>query len=203
MSSSSYYECEAWQVEDCEEDIDLIEEDSSNICPVFSIEIFANIISDEQTFMQQVLVPQGQLTQGTSWSAISSKLSQMHVPLSLHATVTHKIIDCARSAMIEAHNKNRNNIPIIVTVRLIIDEEEEVVVEDVRPRGASKEAIDALDKVEDGEFTGPCVICLEEIWDGIKLPRRMPCSHVYHQACIVSWLENSNFCPLCRFQMPV
>ncbi|OMP02298.1 Zinc finger, RING-type [Corchorus olitorius] len=199
--SSSHYEWEAWQieVEDCEED-DPIEEDSS-ICPVFSIEIFANIVSDEPTMMEQVLVPQGQLTQAsnsTSWSAISSKLSQMHVPLSLHATVTQKIIDCARSAITETHNKNRNNIPIIVAlspVRLIMDE-------DVRPRGASKEAIDALDKVEDGEFTGQCVICLEEIWDGMNA-RRMPCSHVYHQACIVSWLDKSNFCPLCRFQMPV
>ncbi|XVF11958.1 hypothetical protein REPUB_Repub08aG0073300 [Reevesia pubescens] len=215
----SYYQCEAWQIEaevGDQLDDDLMQVEDSSFCPVFSIEIFANIVSHEPTIAQQLLVPQGQMTQAsTSWSAISSKLSQMHVPFSLHATVTQRVIECARSALNGTHNKNRNNIPIIVTlcpVRLL---EEEAVLSDefedfgesldlqvFRLRGASKEAIEALekDKVE-GNFTGKCVICLEEILDGLKASR-MPCSHVYHQDCIVSWLENSNLCPLCRFQMP-
>ncbi|KAK6249946.1 hypothetical protein QUC31_007420 [Theobroma cacao] len=199
------------EAEDGEHDHLMQLEDSSPF-PVFSIEIFANIVSHEPTIMQQLLVPQGQLMQSrTSWSAISSKLSQMHVPFSLHATVTQKIIECARSAANEVHNKNRKNIPIVVTlcpVRLMEEEAllseheasaESFDVQVFRLRGASKGAIEALEKVKVEGFTGQCVICLEEILDGMKACG-MPCSHVYHHDCIVSWLEKSNVCPLCRFR---
>ncbi|XP_022737327.1 E3 ubiquitin-protein ligase CHFR-like [Durio zibethinus] len=214
----SYYQCEAWQVEaeDGEDEHALMQVEDSSLCPVFSIEILANIVSHEPTIVQQLLLPQDQLTQAsTSWSAISSRLSQMNVPFSLHATVTQRVIECARSAMNETHNENRNNIPIIVTLCPVRPSEEETVLSDenegfaesfnlqvFRLRGASKRAIEALEKVKiEGTFTGQCVICLEEILDGLKASR-MPCSHVYHQDCIVSWLEKSNLCPLCRFQMP-
>ncbi|XVF54277.1 hypothetical protein PTKIN_Ptkin05aG0167900 [Pterospermum kingtungense] len=204
----SYYQCEAWQVE-ADHDLMQVEQDSS-VCPVFSIEIFANLVSHQPTIMQQLLLPQGQLTTqtSTSWSAISSKLSQMQVPFSLHATVMQKIIECARSAVNETHNKNRKNIPIVLTLcsvrpSEVSDEYEASAFAEVsRLRGASKGAIESLEKVEvEGNFTVQCVICLEEILDGLKASR-MPCSHVYHQDCIFSWLANSNLCPLCRFQMP-
>ncbi|XVF50153.1 hypothetical protein PTKIN_Ptkin04bG0073100 [Pterospermum kingtungense] len=219
----SYYRCEAWQieVEDGEHNYDdlMQAEEDPSLCPVFSIEIFANIVSYEPTMAQQLLVPQGELTQAsTSWSAISSKLSQMHVPFGLHAMVTQRVIECARSAVNETHNKNRNNIPIVVTLCPVrLSEEEEAVVSDdeyeafaessldlhvFRLRDATNGAIEALEKakVEDN-YTGQCVICLEEILDGFKATQ-MPCLHVYHQDCIVNWLQKSNFCPLCRFQMP-
>ena len=214
----SYYQCEAWQIEaeDGEHDQDLMQVEDSSLCPVFSIEIFANIVFHQPIIMQQFLLPQGQLTQAsTSWSVISSKLSQMQVPFSLHATVMQKIIECARKAVNETHNKNRKNIPIIVTLCPVRLSEEETVLSDdyeafaesfdaqvFRLRGASKGAIESLEKVKvEGNFTVQCVICLEEISDGLKASR-MPCSHVYHQDCIFSWLEKSNLCPLCRFQMP-
>ncbi|XVE54824.1 hypothetical protein DITRI_Ditri03aG0113700 [Diplodiscus trichospermus] len=213
----SHYQCEAWQTEaeDVGHDHDLMQEENSSLCPVFSIEIFANIVSHQPTIMQQLLLPQGQLTQAsTSWSAISSQLLQMQVPFSLHATVMQKIIECARSAVKETNNKNRNNIPIVVTLCPVTLPEEEAVVSDenvgsaesldaqvFRLMAASKRAVESLEKVE-GNFTvQQCVICLEEILEGLK-GRRMPCSHVYHQECIFSWLEKSNLCPLCRFQMP-
>ncbi|XVE56972.1 hypothetical protein DITRI_Ditri04bG0054600 [Diplodiscus trichospermus] len=217
----SYYHCEAWQIEvedgEHDDDDDLMHVDDSSPCPVFSIEIFANVGSYQPAVVQQLLVPQGQLTQptSTSWSAISCKLSQMHVPFSLHATVTQRVIECARSAANETRNKNRSNIPIVVTLcPLRISEEEAVISEEYeaftdamdlqvfRQKGASRGAIEALNKVKvEGNFRGQCVICLEEILDGLKAIR-MPCSHVYHQDCIINWLQKSNVCPLCRFQMP-
>ena len=48
-----------------------------------------------------------------------------------------------------------------------------------------------------------CSICLDAITIGmeaIRMPE--PCFHLYHQDCIVNWLNRSNTCPLCRFQMP-
>ncbi|KAK8260179.1 hypothetical protein V6Z11_D13G105200 [Gossypium hirsutum] len=193
-----YYECEAWQMEGEDGEVVMQVEEDSSLCPVFSIEIFANIVSDHETIIQQLLLPQDQLTQAssTSWSAISSKLSQMEIPFSLHARVMLKIIECARSAMKETQNKKRKNIPIIVTLgpAAATSSEDEAV--DKR-KGSLKKV-----KVEEGKFTVvQCVICLEEILDGFKVIQ-MPCSHIYHLHCILSWLEKSNLCPLCRFQMP-
>ena len=45
-----------------------------------------------------------------------------------------------------------------------------------------------------------CSICLEEFGEGIrsKFVVRMPCSHVFHEECVLSWLLKSSSCPLCR-----
>ncbi|XWS15136.1 hypothetical protein CRYUN_Cryun35bG0068200 [Craigia yunnanensis] len=46
-----------------------------------------------------------------------------------------------------------------------------------------------------------CAICLDEFLEGDEVAS-MPCAHVYHDGCIVKWLETSHLCPLCRYQMP-
>lgn len=49
-----------------------------------------------------------------------------------------------------------------------------------------------------------CTICLEEIVsDNTALPdeekpRVLDCSHVFHNACIGTWLSQKHSCPLCR-----
>lgn len=44
-----------------------------------------------------------------------------------------------------------------------------------------------------------CSICLGDLSIGIKAIRLpTPCSHVFHQDCIIQWLNKSNTCPLCR-----
>ncbi|XP_010268564.1 PREDICTED: RING-H2 finger protein ATL39-like [Nelumbo nucifera] len=74
---------------------------------------------------------------------------------------------------------------------------------------ASASAIEALEVTKldvDGGGVGStstinCAICLEELPIGSQITR-MPCSHVYHGGCISQWLQTSNFCPLCRYEMP-
>ncbi|EEF42175.1 E3 ubiquitin-protein ligase MBR2-like [Ricinus communis] len=44
-----------------------------------------------------------------------------------------------------------------------------------------------------------CTVCLEELED---FAAAMPCGHLFHGACIHKWLENSHYCPLCRYEMP-
>ncbi|KAF6165943.1 hypothetical protein GIB67_012840 [Kingdonia uniflora] len=68
---------------------------------------------------------------------------------------------------------------------------------------ASQSAIDALEikKVDEGDSTQACVVCLEEFSPGMDVTR-MPCSHMFHGRCIVDWLHQKNECPLCRFKMP-
>ncbi|KAK4765077.1 hypothetical protein SAY86_026167 [Trapa natans] len=55
---------------------------------------------------------------------------------------------------------------------------------------------------------GTCAICLEDLavnnggdgGNGVQKGKiiEMPCSHLFHDPCIVTWLERSRQCPLCR-----
>lgn len=48
-----------------------------------------------------------------------------------------------------------------------------------------------------------CSICLEAMGEGFMVTR-LPCSHVFHAACVFRWLRDSSAtCPLCRFQVPL
>ncbi|OAY76755.1 NEP1-interacting protein-like 1 [Ananas comosus] len=53
--------------------------------------------------------------------------------------------------------------------------------------------------------TGPepasCPICLEEFAAGEVVRELTACRHLYHQACVDRWLQDSSFCPLCREQV--
>lgn len=68
-------------------------------------------------------------------------------------------------------------------------------------------AIQDLEKItlrgscEDNSTT-QCVICIDELQRDSEATR-LPCSHVFHSDCIVSWLGKSHMCPICRFKMPV
>ncbi|KAJ4962525.1 hypothetical protein NE237_022464 [Protea cynaroides] len=70
---------------------------------------------------------------------------------------------------------------------------------------ASKESIEKLlnpRKFEEEEIDGEaCTICLEEFLVGLEV-KVMPCGHAFHGDCIVKWLQQSHFCPLCRFSIP-
>ncbi|XP_061993238.1 E3 ubiquitin-protein ligase RDUF2-like [Rosa rugosa] len=48
-----------------------------------------------------------------------------------------------------------------------------------------------------------CTVCLEELSTaGISYAMQMPCKHVFHDGCVVRWLKESHYCPVCRFEMP-
>jgi len=74
------------------------------------------------------------------------------------------------------------------------------------PPPASKKAIEQLPTImvqqEDlaDENNRACCICLEpnNIKDRVK---RLPCAHIFHEQCILSWLRNTNTCPVCRYEL--
>ncbi|KAK4402721.1 E3 ubiquitin-protein ligase [Sesamum angolense] len=47
-----------------------------------------------------------------------------------------------------------------------------------------------------------CSICLEEFSDGGR-GTRLPCSHMFHENCVVRWLRGNHVCPLCRYELPI
>ena len=45
-----------------------------------------------------------------------------------------------------------------------------------------------------------CCICLSEVELG-KEAMLLPCGHLFHYKCSLSWLKNNNTCPMCRFEI--
>ncbi|XP_028799876.1 E3 ubiquitin-protein ligase DZIP3-like [Neltuma alba] len=72
---------------------------------------------------------------------------------------------------------------------------------------ATKSFIEELETVkveeEEEKLISNCAICLEDFKVGFLEVTRLPCSHLFHKACIVEWLQNDGICPLCRFRMPI
>lgn len=48
---------------------------------------------------------------------------------------------------------------------------------------------------------GGCMICIEDFEAGDDL-EVMPCSHRFHQGCLLEWLARSRLCPCCRYALP-
>ncbi|KAF8654452.1 hypothetical protein HU200_061637 [Digitaria exilis] len=61
--------------------------------------------------------------------------------------------------------------------------------------------IAALPIVEVAEPGATCAICKDDL-PLASQARKLPCSHLYHSTCIVTWLEIHNSCPVCRFRIP-
>ena len=45
-----------------------------------------------------------------------------------------------------------------------------------------------------------CPICVENMLDEECI--YLPCGHFFHSGCIQRWLDVSNSCPICRYQLP-
>jgi len=43
-----------------------------------------------------------------------------------------------------------------------------------------------------------CPVCQEAMPIGSKA-KAMPCGHLFHDECLISWVSKSNSCPMCRF----
>ncbi|KAI4328606.1 hypothetical protein L6164_020944 [Bauhinia variegata] len=71
---------------------------------------------------------------------------------------------------------------------------------------ASKSAIENLptitvsDELLDSEMN-QCAVCQDEFEKDTQV-KQMPCKHVYHDGCLIPWLELHNSCPVCRYELP-
>ena len=56
-------------------------------------------------------------------------------------------------------------------------------------------------KNDKGKLEFPnCCICLNDVKKGEKTVL-LPCGHMFHWKCCLTWLESNNTCPVCRFEL--
>ncbi|RVW35537.1 Polynucleotide 5'-hydroxyl-kinase NOL9 [Vitis vinifera] len=161
-------------------------------------------------------------SQSLAFEHVSLLLFLMGIPSILHASFVQEIRSGAVLLANETTNIGRRIIPMVVDIDLWYmgeeeeeeteDESDEIMAEVMRSSlndvtdlsvPATRDSIEALEKIkfEEVNSTDKCIICLEEFATESEVSR-MPCSHIYHEDCIIEWLERSHMCPLCRFKMP-
>ena len=133
--------------------------------------------------------------------------NRVNVPSTIIDSITDEIISCGRTMWNNSDPSNRVlcvKVDINVFVDFLPADQEDLTNTEVNFRflAASKEAIEGLERVIVGsdQVDASCSVCLEDVLAGSEATK-LPCSHLYHGDCIVKWLQNSKYCPLCRFEM--
>jgi len=72
--------------------------------------------------------------------------------------------------------------------------------EDELKQGLPKEMIDKVKRMKMGKSGQDCSVCSEGFRKGEKI-RKLPCKHIFHDKCIMPWLEKNSTCPNCRFNL--
>lgn len=69
---------------------------------------------------------------------------------------------------------------------------------------ASKDEVESLPiktlTKEDLSTYDECAICLSQYEEGEQV-KEVPCHHAFHVDCIDKWLNMSNFCPVCKYEL--
>ena len=69
-------------------------------------------------------------------------------------------------------------------------------------RGTRHHGVDEFGyQIDQSKTIIECSVCKEELDVG-DVAVDMPCSHLFHKQCILSWLEAHNNCPVCRMELP-
>ncbi|KAE7998669.1 hypothetical protein FH972_003188 [Carpinus fangiana] len=98
------------------------------------------------------------------------------------------------AAISSESNTNSSNYPI----DMLFDLDQALTLpEDIsgRPIAAPKSVVMNMPTVAATDHV--CSVCVESFRSG-EGGKQVPCGHVYHAACIASWLSHNNSCPLCR-----
>ena len=73
---------------------------------------------------------------------------------------------------------------------------------------ASKKSVETLEKyiIDQSKLASfgeenTCSVCKDEFEIG-NTCLTMPCSHHFHEDCLLPWLKERNSCPICRYELP-
>ncbi|KAH7570138.1 hypothetical protein JRO89_XS05G0053700 [Xanthoceras sorbifolium] len=129
------------------------------------------------------------------------EIDEEHIDATIEAIISlgRQIIDRNRSESNTSSKLLTGRVPASESsVKTLL---KRVRVEEAAATGDGKKQESNKKLVSDDESQMNCSIRMEQLWAG-TYATAMPCLHVYHGDCIVQWLKQSHFCPLCRYEMP-
>lgn len=142
------------------------------------------------------------------------------LPIDAHQSIVQTIENAIVSTMTQPENAALSFIPVLVDISIWNSRDVTNFVNAAAVAGraqqqhvlrrtpAGRTAIESLPEVKIEDLNevadSSCAICWEEFKETEADAEivSMPCKHVFHRKCITHWLQISNICPLCRFELP-
>ena len=145
-----------------------------------------------------------------SFRLLSPELSKLGVDQEKHMEIVARTVECANFVedQIKQFNSKVAIVPIqvellrLVTVLRCIPCSLENQQSKLYRMGMTRFFVMPKTAGGGGESATSCSICLEEFNAG-TFALRTPCSHEFHEKCIVTWMLQNLSCPLCRHEFSV
>ncbi|PRQ33512.1 putative aminoacyltransferase, E1 ubiquitin-activating enzyme [Rosa chinensis] len=135
------------------------------------------------------------------WVAINKELQDLQVPIQVRAAIEDPILKGTRVARADSSYDARKYLHMEVAIDFRVGVFDGISEYEPAFVPASEASIKKLGKTRAEVSSTMCTVCMEEMMVGSEATR-MPCSHLYHESCIVEWLQKSGVCPSCKFRMP-
>ncbi|KAK6265280.1 hypothetical protein QUC31_016117 [Theobroma cacao] len=191
---------------------------SSSSAPMFEIEVKATFIIVEKNTGagDEMFVEAGRIIShvihefpmedliNDGNGAVSDMLNSMRVPV--QPSMVEEIAVCAVRLVTTARYRNSKVLRMRVEIEAVVDDVPDFGTDDDSDADDDEGPVKAeevgknVGKVVVEGSGKDCPICLEELVVGFEAAC-MPCSHVFHDHCIVTWLNRKKRCPCCRFKL--
>ena len=76
----------------------------------------------------------------------------------------------------------------------------EVVFADMQSKPLERRYIKKLKMMKVGQSSKLCAVCLETFHKDTVI-YKLPCKHIFHQKCLIPWLERKCDCPNCKMDL--
>ena len=73
----------------------------------------------------------------------------------------------------------------------------EVVFPDIQSQPLERKYIKRQKMMKVGRTSKLCPVCLENFQKDTVI-YKLPCKHIFHQKCLIPWLERKCYCPNCK-----
>ncbi|CAK7335809.1 unnamed protein product [Dovyalis caffra] len=141
-------------------------------------------------------------------------LDTFEVKVSVNQSIFDNFFSKMSSMAYNARAYDRKIVPVIVEIKVDVWEEFHPgsfefcipnYVDEIMRKGSVNcvchSSLQVLKRPKpDSSSKEQCPICLA-IMDGEQEALQLPCSHIYHCDCILTWLRNNSSCPLCRYHI--
>lgn len=100
----------------------------------------------------------------------------------------------------ESENTQSPSSQMLESVFFSLMEQIQAGNEDEHKQELPVEMRDKVKRLKMGKSGQQCSVCYENFKKGCKI-RKLPCKHIFHDQCIMPWLEKNSTCPNCRLDL--